>query len=39
MFKFPPGYDKSIEQFVTFMQAAWREGLVIVRDGMWRLNM
>ena len=38
MFKFPPGYDQSFEQFVTFMEAVRREGLVIVRDGIRRLN-
>ncbi|KIJ92859.1 hypothetical protein K443DRAFT_112930 [Laccaria amethystina LaAM-08-1] len=38
MLKFAPGYDQSIEQLATFMEAARREGLVVVRDGMWRLN-
>ena len=38
MLKFAPGYDQSIEQLSTFMEAARREGLVVVRDGMWRLN-
>ena len=37
MLKFAPGYDQSIEQFATFMETA-EEGLVVVRDGMWRLN-
>jgi anaphase-promoting complex subunit 2 len=38
MLKLTPGYDQSIEQVVTFMEAARKEGLVVVRDGMWRLN-
>ena len=38
MLKVAPGYDQSIEQLATFMEAARREGLVVVRDGMWRLN-
>jgi len=38
MLKFAPGYDRSIEQLALFMEAARREGLVFVRDGIWRLN-
>jgi len=38
MLKFAPGYDQSVEQLVTFMEAARREGLVVVRGVMWRLN-
>jgi len=38
MLKFAPGYDQSIEQLATLMEAARREGLVVVRDVMWRLN-
>jgi hypothetical protein len=38
MLKFAPGYDQLIEQLVMFMEAARREGLVIVRDSMWKLN-
>ncbi|KAF8965881.1 ubiquitin-protein ligase [Flammula alnicola] len=38
MLKFAPGYDRSIEQLAAFMEAARREGLVVVRDGIWRLN-
>ncbi|KAH8104540.1 hypothetical protein BXZ70DRAFT_593840 [Cristinia sonorae] len=38
MLKFAPGYDRSIEQLAGFMEAARREGLVTMRDGMWRLN-
>ena len=38
MLKFAPGYDRSIEQLALFMEAARREGLVAVRDGIWRLN-
>jgi len=36
--KFAPGYDRSIEQLAMFMEAARREDLVVVRDGIWRLN-
>ncbi|KAG5724840.1 Anaphase-promoting complex subunit 2 [Termitomyces sp. T112] len=38
MLKYAPGYDRSIEQLAAFMEAAKREGLVIGRDGQWRLN-
>lgn len=38
MLKFAPGYDRSIEQLALFMEAARRESLVVVRDGIWRLN-
>ncbi|KAF8812048.1 hypothetical protein BYT27DRAFT_6431262 [Phlegmacium glaucopus] len=38
MLKFAPGYDRSIDQLALFMEAARREGLVAVRDGVWRLN-
>ena len=38
MLKFAPGYDRTVEQLAAFMEAARREGLVTVRDGMWRLN-
>ncbi|KAF9523397.1 hypothetical protein CPB83DRAFT_910659 [Crepidotus variabilis] len=38
MLKFAPGYDRTVEQLGAFMEAARREGLVVVRDGMWRLN-
>ncbi|KIM41173.1 hypothetical protein M413DRAFT_160178 [Hebeloma cylindrosporum] len=38
MLKFAPGYDRTIEQLGGFMEAARREGLVVVRDGIWRLN-
>ncbi|CDO77135.1 hypothetical protein BN946_scf184657.g10 [Trametes cinnabarina] len=37
MLKFAPGYDRTIDQLAEFMEAARREGLVQVRDGMWRL--
>ncbi|THH16538.1 hypothetical protein EW146_g4118 [Bondarzewia mesenterica] len=32
------GYDRSVDQLAAFMEAARREGLVTVKDGMWRLN-
>ncbi|PSR71728.1 hypothetical protein PHLCEN_2v12376, partial [Hermanssonia centrifuga] len=38
MLKFAPGYNRNIEQLGTFMEAARREGLVTVKDGMWRLH-
>jgi len=38
MLKFAPGYDRSIDQLASFMEAARREGLVAGRDGLWRLN-
>ncbi|EIW59111.1 ubiquitin-protein ligase [Trametes versicolor FP-101664 SS1] len=37
MLKFAPGYDQTIEQLAEFMEAARREGLVMVKDGMWKL--
>jgi len=39
MLKYAPGYDRTIDQLAAFMEAARREGLVAVRDGMWRLNV
>lgn len=38
MLKLAPGYDQTIEQLGAFMEAAKREGLVVFRDGNWRLN-
>ena len=38
MLKFALGYDRSIEQLAMFMEAARRKDLVVVRDGVWRLN-
>lgn len=38
MLKFAPGYNRNLEQLGVFMEAARREGLVTVKDGMWRLN-
>ncbi|KAF8882924.1 ubiquitin-protein ligase [Gymnopilus junonius] len=38
MLKFAPGYDKTIEQLASFLEAARREGHLVVRDGVWRLN-
>jgi anaphase-promoting complex subunit 2 len=38
MLKLAPGYDQTIEQLRAFMEAAKREGLVVLRDGNWRLN-
>jgi anaphase-promoting complex subunit 2 len=38
MLKFAPGYDRTPDQLGVFMDAARREGLVNVKDGIWRLN-
>jgi anaphase-promoting complex subunit 2 len=38
MLKFAPGYDRTPDQLGIFMDAARREGLVNVKDGIWRLN-
>ncbi|EMD39909.1 hypothetical protein CERSUDRAFT_112157 [Gelatoporia subvermispora B] len=38
MLKLAPGYDRTVEQLAGFMEAARREGLVIVKDGVWKLN-
>ncbi|PPQ77098.1 hypothetical protein CVT26_004515 [Gymnopilus dilepis] len=38
MLKFAPGYDKTPEQLGYFLEAARREGLLVVKDGVWRLN-
>ena len=38
MLKFAPNYSKSIDQLNVFMEAARREGLVTVSNGMWKLN-
>lgn len=38
MLKLAPGYDRRVDQLATFMEAASREGLVTVKDGLWRLG-
>lgn len=38
MLKLAPGYDRTIEQLGSFMEAAKREGLVTSKDGMWKLG-
>ncbi|KAH8114497.1 Cullin [Phellopilus nigrolimitatus] len=38
MLKFAPNYTRTIEQLGVFMEAARREGLVTVNNGMWKLN-
>jgi len=38
MLNLAPGYDRSIEQLMAFMEAARREGLVSGKDGIWRLQ-
>jgi anaphase-promoting complex subunit 2 len=35
---FAPGYDRSLDQLMAFMEAARREGLVSGKDGYWRLQ-
>lgn len=38
MLKLAPGYDRSIEQLGSFMEAARREGLVTAKDELWKIN-
>lgn len=38
MLKFAPGYDRTVDQLASFMEAARRQGLVTVKDGTWKLN-
>ena len=38
MLKFAPNYDRNIDQLAAFMEAARREGLVTVTNGMWKLQ-
>ncbi|KAF6754942.1 hypothetical protein DFP72DRAFT_1068086 [Ephemerocybe angulata] len=38
MLRFSPNYDKTAEQLGYFLEAARREGLLVVQNGMWRLN-
>ncbi|KAF8555265.1 hypothetical protein OG21DRAFT_1411185 [Imleria badia] len=38
MLRLAPGYDRTIEQLGSFMEAAKREGLATVKDGMWKLG-
>lgn len=38
MLKLAPGYDRTIDQLATLMDAARREGLVVQTDGKWKLN-
>ena len=39
MLKLAPGHDRTVDQLGRFMDAAPREGLVGVEDGILRLNM
>jgi anaphase-promoting complex subunit 2 len=39
MLKFAPGYDRTLDQLATFMEAARSERLVTVKDGMWKLQV
>ncbi|KAF8625915.1 hypothetical protein AX17_006641 [Amanita inopinata Kibby_2008] len=38
MLRIVPGYDQTAEQLGLFLDAARREGLLTVRDGMWKLQ-
>jgi len=38
MLRFAPGYDQTVDQLQTFLEAARREGVVVCRDGTWKLN-
>ncbi|KAI0322405.1 ubiquitin-protein ligase [Amylostereum chailletii] len=38
MLKFAPQYDRTVDQLAAFMDAARRQGLVVVKDGVWKLN-
>ncbi|GJE99308.1 Anaphase-promoting complex subunit 2 domain-containing protein [Phanerochaete sordida] len=38
MLKFAPNYDRNIDQLAAFMEAARREGLVTVTNGVWKLQ-
>ncbi|KAJ7064872.1 hypothetical protein C8F01DRAFT_1128556 [Mycena amicta] len=39
MLRLAPGYDQTTEQLGGFMEAAKRGGRVLVKDGMWMLNV
>ena len=38
MLKFAPGYDMTVDQLGSFLEAARREGLVLNQGGQWKLN-
>jgi anaphase-promoting complex subunit 2 len=38
MLRIVPEYDQTIEQLGVFLEAARREGLLTMRDGVWKLN-
>lgn len=38
MLKFAPNYTRTVSQLGSFMEAARREGLVVVNNGLWKLN-
>ncbi len=38
MLKFSPNYTQTVEQLTFFMEAARREGLVTMNNGLWKLN-
>lgn len=38
MLRFAPGYDQSVDQLTAFLEAARREGVLVCREGVWKLN-
>lgn len=38
MLKLAPDYDRTMDQLAGLLEAARREGMLVVRDGLWRLN-
>ncbi|KIY51524.1 ubiquitin-protein ligase [Fistulina hepatica ATCC 64428] len=38
MLKLAPGYDQTVDQLANFLEAARREGLLVRRDELWKLN-
>ena len=38
MLKFVPGYDRTQEQLMMYLESAKREGLVTFKDGNWSLT-
>jgi len=37
MLKLAPGYDRTVDQLLVFLDSARREGLVDVKDGVWKI--
>lgn len=38
MLRFAPGYDQTVDQLLMFLEAAKREGVVVCKEGVWKLN-